>query len=335
MSQILRQGPPLDMVVPNGGYAWWYLDAISDDGASALTAIVFVGSVFSPWYFKARQQGPADPLAHAAINVSIRHHGKVFWVMNERAISAKDRAPESLQLGPGTRLFWQQGQLFLTLDEATKPFFQHMPGRLRGTVVLTPLAHHGQVETLDAAGRHRWCPVAPHAQLNVQLEAPGIHFAGKAYHDANWGDEPLEAAFAGWHWSRAPLRDSTAVCYDTTALDGSRRALFRSFGRDGTTDALPAPAQAPLPSGKWGVQRATATSSGTARVVHTLEDSPFYVRSLVAGDWQGQPALAVHESLDLRRFCAPWVRFLLPFRSRRESTVQPPAQLLTSFAPES
>ena len=31
-----------------GGYAWWYFDAVSDDGTRALTAIFFIGSVFSP-----------------------------------------------------------------------------------------------------------------------------------------------------------------------------------------------------------------------------------------------------------------------------------------------
>ena len=37
-----------------GGYAWWYVDALSDDGQHGLTIIAFIGSVFSPYYAWAR-----------------------------------------------------------------------------------------------------------------------------------------------------------------------------------------------------------------------------------------------------------------------------------------
>lgn len=335
MSAPLQFGPAMDLQVTPGGYAWWYIDAISDDGQTALTAIAFVGSVFSPWYFRARQNGPADPLQHAAINVSVRHRGKLIWVMNERAIVPSARSERRLQLGRGTQLFWQDGQLHWQIDEQTKPFFSRMPGRVQGELVLTPTVHHGSTSLLDAAGQHRWCAVAPHARLQVRLTRPDLRFEGNAYHDANWGDAALETAFAGWHWSRAPLRDGTAVCYDTSGLDGQRRALFRWFGKDGSTRQLEVPRTAPLPTGAWRVRRATSTDDGAAQLVQTLEDSPFYVRSLVAGQWLGERTVAVHESLDLRRFSAGWVRFLLPFRSRRERTRQQlalPRSALTSAA---
>ena len=51
--------------VPHGGYAWWYVDALSDDGRHGLTIIAFVGSVFSPYYAlraAARRRRPARPL---------------------------------------------------------------------------------------------------------------------------------------------------------------------------------------------------------------------------------------------------------------------------------
>ena len=40
--------PAFDQLVPNGGYLWWYVDGISDDGKHGITIIAFVGSVFSP-----------------------------------------------------------------------------------------------------------------------------------------------------------------------------------------------------------------------------------------------------------------------------------------------
>ncbi len=57
-----------------GGYAWWYLDALSDDGAHGLTIIAFIGSVFSPYYARARAARGAVPptrLEHCAINVAL------------------------------------------------------------------------------------------------------------------------------------------------------------------------------------------------------------------------------------------------------------------------
>ena len=46
--------PGFDQPVAPGGYLWWYIDAISDDGQYGLTIIAFVGSVFSPYYALAR-----------------------------------------------------------------------------------------------------------------------------------------------------------------------------------------------------------------------------------------------------------------------------------------
>ena len=57
--------------VGRDGYAWWYVDALSDDGQHGLTIIAFIGSVFSPYYAWARRRGPADPLNHCALNVAL------------------------------------------------------------------------------------------------------------------------------------------------------------------------------------------------------------------------------------------------------------------------
>jgi GT2 family glycosyltransferase len=48
-------------------------------------------------------------------------------------------------------------------------------------------------------------------------------------------------------------------------------------------------------------------------VARTLEDTPFYSRSVLSSDGTGAWD-TVHESLDLDRFASRWVQFLLPFR---------------------
>jgi carotenoid 1,2-hydratase len=40
--------PRFDAPVPPGGYSWWYVDALSDDGQHGLTVIAFIGSVSRP-----------------------------------------------------------------------------------------------------------------------------------------------------------------------------------------------------------------------------------------------------------------------------------------------
>ncbi|HCF18949.1 MAG TPA: carotenoid 1,2-hydratase, partial [Rhodospirillum rubrum] len=49
-------GPDFARPVAPGGYAWWYVDAFSDDGAQAFTLNAFVGSVFSPYYHWAKRR---------------------------------------------------------------------------------------------------------------------------------------------------------------------------------------------------------------------------------------------------------------------------------------
>ncbi|MCX7894268.1 MAG: hypothetical protein N2544_18135, partial [Burkholderiales bacterium] len=74
-------------VAPGGGYAWWYVDALSDDARLGLTLIAFVGSVFSPYYAWAQRRRGAPALAeqHCALNLATYGAGPRRWTMTERA----------------------------------------------------------------------------------------------------------------------------------------------------------------------------------------------------------------------------------------------------------
>ena len=87
-------GPDFTLTPPHGGYVWWYVDALSDDGAHGITLIAFLGSVFSPYYAWARRRGPSDPLRHCALNVAL-YGPRKRWAMTERA----------RQRGPARRRF--------------------------------------------------------------------------------------------------------------------------------------------------------------------------------------------------------------------------------------
>jgi carotenoid 1,2-hydratase len=60
------------------------------------------------------------------------------------------------------------------------------------------------------------------------------------------------------------------------------------------------------------------TEPGTpARVEQTLEDTPFYVRSLLSSGLLGEQVTSVHETLDLPRLVSLPVRLMLPWRMPR------------------
>ncbi|MEM9171031.1 MAG: carotenoid 1,2-hydratase, partial [Pseudomonadota bacterium] len=66
------------------------------------------------------------------------------------------------------------------------------------------------------------------------------------------------------------------------------------------------------------VKRRTRSAAGAApRVVKTLEDTPFYSRSVVRSRLFGADRIGVHESLSGPRLRNPAVKMLLPFRMPR------------------
>ncbi len=218
-----------------------------------------------------------------------------------------------MSIGPSD-LSWDGNALTIRIAETTVPF----PSRLRGTVVVHPAGLTGRTETLDATGRHRWSPIAPVGRVAVSMEQPALRWSGQAYLDSNAGDRPLEDDFIRWDWSRADLPDGAALLYDVERRDGSDRSLALRIDRAGGAAPFAPPPRAALPSTGWRVRRATrADADFRPTVRQTLEDTPFYARSVLDTRLLGQDTIAVHESLSLDRFRNPIVQMMLPFRMPR------------------
>ena len=304
---------PFDTPVPRDGYRWWYLDATDAASDRALVIIVFVGSVFSPYYYRARQRGAGDPENFCAINVALYGPGsRKHWAMTERRAGNIERSANEYRLGP-SRVRWQQGQLQFDINERCVPLGQ----ALRGRVSVTPLLTHGGVYTLDAQQRHQWTPWAPQGRAHVEFDQPGCRWQGEAYMDANAGAEPLEAAFLGWDWSRCRRDTGTELHYQVYGRDGTRSGLSMLIDAGGRAHQQAAKPSQKLPRALWGVPRRVA-GGADASLVHTLEDTPFYTRNLLHEQTAAGPLELVHESLSMERFKQAWVRTLLPFRMPRE-----------------
>lgn len=313
--------PAFDRPVGPNGYAWWYIDALSHDRRHGLTIIAMIGSVFSPYYAWARKRGPTDPEEFCALNVALYGASGKRWGLTERGAAALQRTPEQLLIGPSS-VRWNGRWLEVNIDEITVP----LPSRLRGQVRLHPSSLSSQSYSLDRSGQHHWWPVAPCSRVEVDMQRPKLRWSGDAYFDANAGSEPLENRFVSWNWSRAALADGgAAILYDKVIRGEPARSLALHVDRDGHISAFPAPPNTSLPKTRvWRIERGIQVESGReAQVQRTLEDTPFYARSVVSSHILGQAVTAMHESLSLERFSQPWVRLLLPFRMPRVTRAYP------------
>jgi carotenoid 1,2-hydratase len=308
-----RQGPQFDAPVSgDGGYAWWYIDAISDDGIHGLTLIAFIGSVFSPYY---AWSGWANPLDHCAVNVALyRLDGaRGRWAMTERRASSLSRNATELSIGP-SHLVWETGGLTVTIDEICAP----IPSRVKGTIRLIPEVMTEAAFDLDPAGHHQWRPLAPRARVELDLSHPALSWSGDGYFDTNHGTEPLERAFTHWHWGRAHRGNDLRIFYDVIYPNQREEAAHLSVSKTGDVTSLAPLAHKGLSSSFWGIRRkAWCDHDAPVSVLKTLEDTPFYARSALSTSIEGERVTMMHETLNLERLRQPIIRAMLPFRMPR------------------
>jgi carotenoid 1,2-hydratase len=271
--------------------------------------------VFSPYYAWAHaRSGAADPEDHCTLNVCLYGRDNRRWTMTERGRSRVSREARSFAIGPSS-VRWTGDRMVVEIDERSVPFAR----RVRGRVTVTPEALCRYSVPLDDGGRHRWGPIAPWARVDVDFGEPALRWQGHAYLDSNEGDEPIDRPFVEWDWSRASLADgSTAVIYDVRQRRGADRVLAVRFLHSGEVLPFAPPPRAALPRTAWRIGRTMRSDPDSPpRVVETLEDTPFYVRSVLESGLLGERVVSMHETLNVPRFASPVVRMMLPFRMPR------------------
>lgn len=261
-------------------------------------------------------RGMHDAENFCAINVAIYSKAEKYWTMTERGRDSVARDEHRFSVGP-SNIEWDHDCLTINIDEVNVPF----PSRVHGRVRLYPRGLTSFVTKLDENGKHRWGPIAPCARVEVDLDRPDRHWRGEAYFDSNEGDEPIETPFSEWDWSRASMKDgSTAVIYDVRQKSGADRVLGLRFKPSGAVDAFAPPERQTLPRTFWRMNRTMRTDAAEpACVRETLEDAPFYVRSVLSSGLLGERVISMHETLSVPRLTSPIVRMMLPFRMPRRS----------------
>jgi carotenoid 1,2-hydratase len=137
--------------------------------------------------------------------------------------------------------------------------------------------------------------------------------------DSNEGDEPIEQGFWDWDWARAEMANGdTSVVYDVRPKKGPDRVVSQRFSKDGSHAPFEAPRRQALPLSAWRIERAMCSeSSAGPKILSTLEDTPFYARSLIETRLLGEDLTAVHETLSVPRLVSLPVRFMLPWKMPR------------------
>jgi carotenoid 1,2-hydratase len=314
-SRLATHGPGFDCDVGgDGGYVWWYVDAISDDGVHGLTMIAFIGSVFSPYYAWSNW---VDPLQHCSINVALyRLDGaRGRWAMTERGAKSVSRSATHFTVGPSS-LHWEDGVLVADIEEITFPLVSRLSGKIR----LTPQVQTDHEVILDSRGKHSWRPLAPRARVELAFQSPKLRWSGDGYFDTNSGSEPLERAFQNWHWGRAHRGQDLMLFYDVEQRNGQKSQLALKVDYDGKVSHVPNPPSQTLPKSFWQIDRTAWADSGTkVSIIKILEDAPFYARSALSAQLDGQRVTMMHESLNLDRLKNPIIRAMLPFRMPRRA----------------
>lgn len=290
------------------------MDALSDDGRYGLTIIAFIGSVFSPYY---KRQGREDPLDHCSINVAVYNPNRHLWAMTERGRKAVSRSCEHFRVGK-SQLSWDGTALNIDIDERTAL----IPTAVRGRIRVEPYYLNDRDFSIDREGRHRWRPIAPRCHVEAHFDKPSVSWTGHGYLDTNTGTEGLEDGFAFWDWTRLDCPNGDRrVFYNTIDPAGAEKTLALQFKPDGRVLETSLPPISPIPRTLiWRMKRQSHADQGySACVVKTLEDTPFYSRSVVETVIGGQYCRGVNESLSGPRFGSAIVQRMLPYRMPRKT----------------
>ena|GEM_PF-1114770 len=297
-------------LIDPGSYEWSYFDGLSEDGEWGFVAIWFRGCPMSPYYtaaidrwFRNPSPAPPDPEDYAAFSFSLYRRGRrVYSMLHERPrelFSADPRGPEIRLGGNAVRHGASPAgdhRYLIYLDTR----FGAQTGRLSGDIEISaPPGELGDlVSAYDpTAGRHFWVPAAPDGAFTARLDlwrlGRGVErarFSGRAYHDRNFGSEPLHHLKADWHWGRIHSNGRLfvyfAVLPDAPDATPFTRALLMERGRlvDAASSFSP---DIGMRGGHWSTLRFpehVAGSSGpigfSAAGGRALDSGPFYHRIL-------------------------------------------------------
>ena len=341
----------------SGSYEWTYFDGLSEDGEHGFTAIWFRGIPMSPYYTATidRNLGAAQPERYCAFAFGLYHRGT--------------RIASGLEEGLEEHFFGDQSSPDVRFAENSLHSAEHsdgttgyrakidirrplLAGRILGEIEFRFPKHDpipGAQPYKPEAGRHFWVPAAPNGSFSAALDlvrtgtsARKYRFKGRAYHDRNFGSEPLHHLNLHWNWGRVHFDSKAFVFFDIHARQNQQNADFAHFKQllvfengkvidsVNTVDVETHEMRnhwstLPYPSAFYSGKSDTGPTF-RAETVHLLDSGPFYhrmasrfnVQAVQGGEGQySGTGLGITEYLRPSRLGVSVFRPFVKFRVRR------------------
>jgi carotenoid 1,2-hydratase len=308
-----------------GGFAWWYVDLVTDSGLG----LVCLWSWGLPFLPDSRRPRPAASRPAVSLAVYDQHRPLCYLLQEHPPQKVCDVDVDgNAQIGDSTFRITREGSALraqIDLDEPVPPGSE----RLRASITLT--GNSPVLPEAPADSPHVWTPRVLHGQAEAQLEVGSrrLHLRGSAYFDGNAATVPLpEQGIDRWLWGRCSDAERTWVAY---ALEGARRqTLLLEANAAGQCRLLEPRLQWNADqSGLYGVRAPSSfvwqLEDGALNIpgLTAMEDGPFYRRFLFEGQRQQQgqaatsPVRGSFEVVQPSRLDLAWQRPFLRMRTHR------------------
>ena len=235
-----------------GGFLWWYLDLIDDDG-SGLVVIWSFGLPFLPGYADAARRGEAPPPSERpSLNVCVYDRGELdFYLLQEFDASQVD-----WQAGDdGDRWNFGDSRIVSELEGDQRVVELDLALEVPGLDEVTRIrvdgrgqASHfgdGQHEpgrrTDEPLPVHDWVPLVCVCcgEATVRVGKQVRQIQGRLYHDRNGGRRPLhQLGIDAWIWGRIALPGRELIYYLLDGVDEQDQCLVLSIDDAGRIDRI-------------------------------------------------------------------------------------------------
>ena len=288
-----RTEPSSDAILAsNGGFAWWYVDLVDEQG-NGVVLIWSWGLPFLPaWMSRVRSSEPAAPGDRPSLNIVTYAQGTPnFYLLQEYPPSAcRWHDDGRFQFGDSTIATTTHGDQRRMTAELDCP----VPGtsdRLQGTLTLEgPIV--SEHLTQQDPSPHRWTPICTAVTGEMNLRCGALQLVSgraRAYHDRNASPHDLETlGIDHWIWGRVPYGEGERIYYLLWPSDGGEpRAIGLTIGADGVATRTETLTVELLSRSRgwfgmpwWRRVRLTEDGEPWAVIQHRppMDDGPFYLR---------------------------------------------------------
>lgn len=337
------RGPDPAVLHSPGGFTWFYVDLVDDDGRGA-TLIWSWGLPFLPGYARASRVGrPQLPIDRPSVNLVVYGDGRErFYLLSElsREQCSWSDDGRSWRMG-GCSFQWidtpgRGGAAPIRTLQADLDLALPTGGRATGKLLLSGALRrdapdfHG-IGPTDAGCTHTWTPMIAASRGALELNTPDgdLRVEGRGYHDRNSAHQPLHGlGIQNWWWGRIAMPGRDLIFYRLTPSSPGAppQDVVVEFAADGTCRA---PARAELQPSRmsrstWGLRwpRVATFEDPDGRPVHVetvarLDNGPFYQRYMLRGRCGDEEGHGIGENLVPDRVDSDLLRPLVRMRVHR------------------